>query len=166
MTERFDAAMMGMGAAGEEAASRLLSQGLRVAAIERELIGGECACWACIPSKTLLSPETAPGRDAQPASGNPEQNWVEIAAYRDFMIRNLDHQADHRLRSRGRQGAQGRSADHRTRAGRRRRSDGAHRPHASSSRPAARPGSTISDSKSWRSNRRDTSQGLEQLDLN
>src|SRR5579875_3624694 len=54
MSERFDAVVLGMGPAGEAAASRLLGQGLKVAVVERELIGGECAYWACIPSKTLL----------------------------------------------------------------------------------------------------------------
>jgi len=91
MTERFDVVVMGMGPAGEVAASRLLSQGLRVAVIERELIGGECAYWACIPSKTLLGPPEARA-EARRAAGlaEPEQNWPEVAAYRDFMIRNLD----------------------------------------------------------------------------
>jgi len=91
MTERFDAVVMGMGPAGEVAASRLLSQGLRVAVIERELIGGECAYWACIPSKTLLRPpEVRAGARRAAGLAEPEQDWPEIAAYRDFMIRNLD----------------------------------------------------------------------------
>lgn len=54
--ERFDAVVIGTGPAGEVAVSRLSEQGLRVALVERELIGGECAYWACIQSKTLLRP--------------------------------------------------------------------------------------------------------------
>ena len=60
MAERFDVVVVGMGPGGEVAASRLLAAGKRVAVVERELIGGECAYWACIPSKTLLrGPEAA-----------------------------------------------------------------------------------------------------------
>jgi len=53
---RYGAVIMGAGPAGEVAASRLNAQGVKVALVERELVGGECAYWACIPSKTLLRP--------------------------------------------------------------------------------------------------------------
>ena len=56
MAERFDVIIIGMGPGGEACAGRLLAAGKRVAVIEKELIGGECAYWACIPSKTLLRP--------------------------------------------------------------------------------------------------------------
>ena len=52
MSDRYDAIVIGTGPAGETAASRLVAQGMQVALCERELIGGECAYWACIPSKT------------------------------------------------------------------------------------------------------------------
>ncbi len=59
--DRFDVIIIGMGVGGEAAAGRLLAAGRRVAVIERELIGGECAYWARIPSKTLLrGPEVRP----------------------------------------------------------------------------------------------------------
>jgi pyruvate/2-oxoglutarate dehydrogenase complex dihydrolipoamide dehydrogenase (E3) component len=91
MSERFDAIVIGTGPAGEVAVSRLADQGLRVALVERELIGGECAYWACIPSKTLLRPPEARA-EARRAAGveEPEQRWAEVARYRDFMIRDLD----------------------------------------------------------------------------
>ena len=91
MSERFDAVVLGAGPAGEVAASRLNGQGLRTALIERELVGGECAYWACIPSKTLLRP-TEVRSEAQRTAGTsaPEQRWTEVAGYRDFMIRHLD----------------------------------------------------------------------------
>ncbi len=56
MAERYDAVMLGMGPGGKVVAGRLLGAGKRIAVVERELIGGECAYWACIPSKTLLRP--------------------------------------------------------------------------------------------------------------
>jgi dihydrolipoamide dehydrogenase len=91
MSERFDAAVIGAGPAGEVAASRLNSQGLRTALIERELVGGECAYWACIPSKTLLRPAEVRAEARRTAGTSPpEQRWSEVADYRDFMIRHLD----------------------------------------------------------------------------
>ncbi len=76
MTERFDAVVMGMGPAGEVAASRLLSQGLRVAVIERELIGGGVRALGVHPEQDIACsdhPRLAPGHDAQPASRNPNR---------------------------------------------------------------------------------------------
>jgi dihydrolipoamide dehydrogenase len=91
VSQRFDAVVIGAGPAGEVAASRLPKLGLRTALVERELVGGECAYWACIPSKTLLRPPEARS-EARHAAGltDPEQRWREIVAYRDYMTRNLD----------------------------------------------------------------------------
>jgi len=91
MAERYDAAVIGAGPAGEVAVGRLAKQGLRVALVERELVGGECAYWACIPSKTLLRPGEA-RYEAERAAGTtePETRWPEVAGYRDEMIRHLD----------------------------------------------------------------------------
>jgi pyruvate/2-oxoglutarate dehydrogenase complex dihydrolipoamide dehydrogenase (E3) component len=91
MAERFEAVVIGTGPAGEVAVSRLADHGLRTALVERELIGGECAYWACIPSKTLLRPPEA-RFEAKRAAGisEPEQRWAEVASYRDYMVRHLD----------------------------------------------------------------------------
>ena len=91
MSERFDAIVVGAGPAGEVAASRLGQLGLRTALVERELVGGECAYWACIPSKTLLRPAEV-RFEAQRTAGTsaPEQSWSELAEYRDYMVRHLD----------------------------------------------------------------------------
>ncbi len=59
--------------------------------MERELVGGECAYWAYIPSKTLLRPpETRSQAQRTAGVAVPTIAWREVAAYRDFMIRNLD----------------------------------------------------------------------------
>jgi dihydrolipoamide dehydrogenase len=54
--DRFDVVVLGGGPAGESVAGRCADVGLSVALVERELIGGECSYWGCIPSKTLLRP--------------------------------------------------------------------------------------------------------------
>jgi pyruvate/2-oxoglutarate dehydrogenase complex dihydrolipoamide dehydrogenase (E3) component len=91
MSERFDVIVIGAGPGGEVAADRLHRGGMRVAMVERELIGGECAYWACIPSKTLIRP-TAVVAEASHVAGvaRPAINWKQVAAYRDDMIRHLD----------------------------------------------------------------------------
>jgi dihydrolipoamide dehydrogenase len=55
----FDVVVVGGGPAGEEAAGRLADHGLDVAMVEDRLVGGECAHWACMPSKALLRPYEA-----------------------------------------------------------------------------------------------------------
>jgi pyruvate/2-oxoglutarate dehydrogenase complex dihydrolipoamide dehydrogenase (E3) component len=52
----FDVVVLGAGPAGEVAAGRLGEGGLRVAAVEQHLVGGECSYYACMPSKALLRP--------------------------------------------------------------------------------------------------------------
>jgi pyruvate/2-oxoglutarate dehydrogenase complex dihydrolipoamide dehydrogenase (E3) component len=56
VSETFDVIVVGGGPAGEVAVERLRAGGLSVALVERELVGGECSYWGCIPSKTLLRP--------------------------------------------------------------------------------------------------------------
>jgi pyruvate/2-oxoglutarate dehydrogenase complex dihydrolipoamide dehydrogenase (E3) component len=91
MAQRYDAVVLGMGPGGEVAASRLIKGGKKVAVVEKELIGGECAYWACIPSKTLLRPPEA-RNEANRAFGTttPTLEMNELFDYRDYMIRNLD----------------------------------------------------------------------------
>ena len=54
MAREFDVVCLGGGVAGEAIAGGLQGSGLTLAVIERELVGGECPYWGCIPSKTLL----------------------------------------------------------------------------------------------------------------
>jgi dihydrolipoamide dehydrogenase len=81
--------VIGAGPAGEHAAGRVADGGLSAAIVEKELVGGECSYWGCIPSKTLIRPgdvlaaaRRAPGA-AQAVTGHLDS--AAAFAQRDYM---------------------------------------------------------------------------------
>ena len=54
MATSVDAVVIGLGPGGEDLAGRLGDAGLDVVAVERQLVGGECPYWGCIPSKAMI----------------------------------------------------------------------------------------------------------------
>ena len=77
--ESFDFVIIGAGGAGEAAAHLARARGASVAIVDRELFGGSCPYWACMPSKTLL-------HAASVHAAGGDYDWPAASARRDYMI--------------------------------------------------------------------------------
>jgi pyruvate/2-oxoglutarate dehydrogenase complex dihydrolipoamide dehydrogenase (E3) component len=93
--QEFDVVCLGGGVAGEAIAAGLRDSGLTLAVVERELVGGECPYWGCVPSKTLLrSGETLSeaGRARSLAASRVEWtvDFEKVSARTLSMARKLD----------------------------------------------------------------------------
>jgi dihydrolipoamide dehydrogenase len=99
-TRDFDVIVLGAGPAGEVSAGRLADNGLAVALVERELVGGECSFYACMPSKALLRPAQAlaearrvGGIRFSPEAAGGELDVAAVLRRRDEVVHNLSDDA-------------------------------------------------------------------------
>jgi pyruvate/2-oxoglutarate dehydrogenase complex dihydrolipoamide dehydrogenase (E3) component len=95
LLQEFDVVCLGGGVAGEEIAVGLEGSGLTVAVVERELVGGECPYWGCVPSKTLLRSaetltEAARARRLAASKVEWDVDFPKIARRVLAMARDLD----------------------------------------------------------------------------
>ena len=95
MPQQFDVVCLGGGVAGEAIAEGLKDSGLTLAVVERELVGGECPYWGCVPSKTLLrSGETLSEADRARALAASRVEWTvdfpKVSKRVLWMARDLD----------------------------------------------------------------------------
>ncbi len=91
---QFDVIVVGAGPAGENVAGRCADGGLATAIVERELIGGECSFWGCVPSKALLRPgDVIAAARRVPGAAEAVTGTIDVAkalAQRDYMTSNWD----------------------------------------------------------------------------
>ena len=94
MSDVYDVIVLGGGSTGTNVAWYARDNGLSVAVVERELVGGECSYWACIPSKALLGPPSvlAAARRLPGASAavKGELDVEAVLSRRDNFIADLD----------------------------------------------------------------------------
>jgi pyruvate/2-oxoglutarate dehydrogenase complex dihydrolipoamide dehydrogenase (E3) component len=95
LPHEFDVVCLGGGVAGEAIAAGLRDSGLTLAVVERELVGGECPYWGCIPSKTLLrSCETLSEAERARVLAASRVEWTvdfpKVSKRVLWMARNLD----------------------------------------------------------------------------
>ncbi len=122
MTHEFDVVCLGGGVAAEALAGGLRDSGLTLAVVERELVGGECPYWGCVPSKTLLrSGETLSDADRARVLAASRVEWTvdfpKVSKRVRWMARDLDdRKAAAALEDTGARlfRGEGRLTDHRT----------------------------------------------------
>ncbi|WP_405575109.1 NAD(P)/FAD-dependent oxidoreductase [Streptomyces sp. NBC_01167] len=90
----YDVVVLGAGPVGQNVADRARTAGLTVAVVERELVGGECSYWACVPSKALLRPVIAVA-DARRVDGARQAvtgalDTARVFARRDHYVSDWD----------------------------------------------------------------------------
>jgi len=94
VSDSFDVIVIGAGPAGENVAGRCAQGGLSAAIVERELVGGECSYWGCIPSKALIRPGDAVAAARRvPGAAEAVTGAIDVAAalgWRDDLVGHWD----------------------------------------------------------------------------
>ena len=104
--EQFDLAILGAGPGGYVAAIRAAQLGLKTVLIERDLVGGTCLNWGCIPTKcwadiahTIEKAKKASGQGV--IFGPPQVDINQLAGWKDKVVTNLRNGIGYLLKNHG-----------------------------------------------------------------
>jgi pyruvate/2-oxoglutarate dehydrogenase complex dihydrolipoamide dehydrogenase (E3) component len=95
LSDEFDVICIGAGPAGEAIGVELKRSGLSLAVIEKNLVGGECPYWGCMPSKTLLRSgetlaEAVRARELAASRVEFDVDYPKVHKRIMWMVRELD----------------------------------------------------------------------------
>ncbi len=104
-THEVDVVVLGLGPGGEYAAQKLAEAGLEVVGVERDLVGGECPFYGCIPSKMMIRAAdlVAESRRARTLAGEVDvrPDWSLVAERIDKQATNHWNDESHVTRLEG-----------------------------------------------------------------
>jgi pyruvate/2-oxoglutarate dehydrogenase complex dihydrolipoamide dehydrogenase (E3) component len=79
-----DVVVLGMGPGGEHVATDLAKAGMDVIGVEKELLGGECPYWACVPTKMMVraTDSLAEAKRVNVLAGRSsvDRSWTPVSA--------------------------------------------------------------------------------------
>jgi dihydrolipoamide dehydrogenase len=97
---KYDVVIIGSGVGGYPAASYLAGRGLKVAVVERHLVGGECTNYGCVPSKAIYHFAEAL-KTIEKVGGEASYKWSGLIEWVKSVVKESREGIAHLLESKG-----------------------------------------------------------------